>query len=127
MAAMSLDSVMRSGGRLVLVGDPQQLPPTVLSRKAADRGLCLSIFDRLYNALREDTTAVVQLSLCYRMRPLPLSWPNVVFYNKSTRTGLTDPFRQRPPVEGLPWREILPWDSARLEDLAKTTATTSED
>eukprot|EP00959_Pyramimonas_sp_CCMP1952_P052182 1090503-Pyramimonas_sp.AAC.1 len=77
MAAMSLDSVMRSGGRLVLVGDPEQLPPAVLSREAADRGLCLSIFDRLRNALGEDTSAVVQLSLCYRMRPLLLSWPSV--------------------------------------------------
>eukprot|EP00959_Pyramimonas_sp_CCMP1952_P470359 9496509-Pyramimonas_sp.AAC.1 len=28
MAAMSLDSVIRSGGHLVLVGDPEQLPAT---------------------------------------------------------------------------------------------------
>eukprot|EP00959_Pyramimonas_sp_CCMP1952_P404967 8487546-Pyramimonas_sp.AAC.1 len=39
MAAMSLVSVIRSGGHLLLVGDPKQLPPTALSRKAADRGL----------------------------------------------------------------------------------------
>eukprot|EP00959_Pyramimonas_sp_CCMP1952_P330979 6931085-Pyramimonas_sp.AAC.1 len=76
MAAMSLDSAIRSGGHLVLVGDPKQLPPTALSRKAADLGLCLSIFDRLHTALGGETTAVVQLSLCYRMRPLLLSWPN---------------------------------------------------
>eukprot|EP00959_Pyramimonas_sp_CCMP1952_P145242 3041002-Pyramimonas_sp.AAC.1 len=36
MAAMSLDSVTRSGRHLVLVGDPKQLPPAVISRKAAD-------------------------------------------------------------------------------------------
>eukprot|EP00959_Pyramimonas_sp_CCMP1952_P026149 548907-Pyramimonas_sp.AAC.1 len=57
-AAMSLVNVIRSGEHLLLIGDPKQLPPTVLSRKAADRGLCLSMFDRLHNALGEDTPAV---------------------------------------------------------------------
>eukprot|EP00959_Pyramimonas_sp_CCMP1952_P127944 2675582-Pyramimonas_sp.AAC.1 len=76
MAAMSLDSVIRSGGHLVLVGDPKQLPPSVISRKAADQGLCLSIFDRLHHALGDGQSSVVQLSLCYRMRPLLLAWPN---------------------------------------------------
>eukprot|EP00959_Pyramimonas_sp_CCMP1952_P278538 5823778-Pyramimonas_sp.AAC.1 len=127
MAAMSLDSVIRSGGHLVLVGDPKQIPPTVLFRKAADLGLCISIFDRLHNALGDDNTAVVQLSLCYRTHPLLLSWPSAAFYNNSIRTGLTDPLTQRPPVAGLPWREPLPWDNERLEALAKATATPSED
>eukprot|EP00959_Pyramimonas_sp_CCMP1952_P136420 2854691-Pyramimonas_sp.AAC.1 len=124
MAAMSLDSVIRSVGHLALVGDPKQLPPTVLSREAADLGLCLSIFDRLRNALGDETSAVVQLSFCYRMRPLLLPWPNVAFYND---TGLTDPFAQRPLIEGLPWRKLLPWDNKRLEALAEATATPSED
>eukprot|EP00959_Pyramimonas_sp_CCMP1952_P075741 1583175-Pyramimonas_sp.AAC.1 len=73
MAAMSLVNVIRSGGRLILVGDPGQLPPAVLSRKAADRGLCLSIFDKLFNALGGGSPAVVQLNLCYRMQSLLLS------------------------------------------------------
>eukprot|EP00959_Pyramimonas_sp_CCMP1952_P360848 7557620-Pyramimonas_sp.AAC.1 len=83
MAAMSLVNVIRSGGRLLLVGDPRQLPPTVLSRKAADRGLCLSIFDRLRKALGGDTPAVMQLGPCYRVHLLLLSWPNGAFYNKA--------------------------------------------
>eukprot|EP00959_Pyramimonas_sp_CCMP1952_P405173 8491885-Pyramimonas_sp.AAC.1 len=98
MAAKSLVSVIRSGGHLLLIGDQKQLPPTVLSRKAADRGLCLSIFDRLHDALGGGTAAVVQLTLCYRMHALLLPWPNVVFYNKAIKTGLTDPLRQRPLV-----------------------------
>ena len=35
------------GGRLVLVGDPQQLPATVLSRAAAAASLAQSLFERL--------------------------------------------------------------------------------
>ena len=38
------------GGRLVLVGDPQQLPATVLSRAAERAGLGLSLFERLQQA-----------------------------------------------------------------------------
>ena len=37
-------------GRLVLVGDPQQLPATVLSRAAERAGLGLSLFERLQKA-----------------------------------------------------------------------------
>eukprot|EP00959_Pyramimonas_sp_CCMP1952_P087593 1832979-Pyramimonas_sp.AAC.1 len=83
MATMPLDSVIRSGGRLLLVGDPEQLPPTVIFRKAADQGLCLSMFDRLHDALRGNESAVMQLSLCYRVHPLLLAWPNWVFYNST--------------------------------------------
>eukprot|EP00959_Pyramimonas_sp_CCMP1952_P401913 8421919-Pyramimonas_sp.AAC.1 len=61
------------------------------------------------------------------MHPLLLSWPNVAFYNNSIRSGLTDPFTQRPLVEGLPWRELLPWDRERLEALAEATAPPTED
>eukprot|EP00959_Pyramimonas_sp_CCMP1952_P011935 251887-Pyramimonas_sp.AAC.1 len=43
------------------------------------------------------------------------------------RTGLTDPLRQRPLVAGLPWQQILPWDSARLIELAEATESTPED
>ena len=34
-------------GSVVLVGDPQQLPATVLSRAARKAGLALSLFERL--------------------------------------------------------------------------------
>eukprot|EP00959_Pyramimonas_sp_CCMP1952_P248462 5193398-Pyramimonas_sp.AAC.1 len=118
MAAMSLDSVIRSGGHLVLVGDPKQLPPTVISRRAAGQGLCLSIVDRLHQALGEHQSAVMQLRLCYRMHPLLLDWPNWVFYNNTMQTGLADPLTQRPLVKGLPWQEFQPWSNVRLEELA---------
>jgi senataxin len=51
--------------RLVLVGDPRQLPATVLSRKAERAGLGLSLFERLERANHE----VVMLTIQYRMHP----------------------------------------------------------
>eukprot|EP00959_Pyramimonas_sp_CCMP1952_P255825 5343427-Pyramimonas_sp.AAC.1 len=36
---------------------PSSSPPIVISRKAADQGLCLSIFDRLHHALGEHESA----------------------------------------------------------------------
>eukprot|EP00959_Pyramimonas_sp_CCMP1952_P394183 8259398-Pyramimonas_sp.AAC.1 len=127
MATMSLQSVIRSGGHLVLVGDPKQLPPTVISRKAADLGLCLSIFDRLHHAMRDYESAVIQLSLRYRMHPLILAWPSWVFYNNTMRTGLVHPLTQRPLVKGLLWQEFRPWDDDKLEKLAEAARTGSDD
>jgi superfamily I DNA and/or RNA helicase len=51
--------------RLVLVGDPRQLPATVLSRKADKFGLGRSLFERLEKAEHE----VVMLTIQYRMHP----------------------------------------------------------
>lgn len=39
--------LLAPGGRLVLVGDPQQLPATVVSRAAAAAALAQSLFERL--------------------------------------------------------------------------------
>lgn len=51
--------------RLVLVGDPRQLPATVLSKSAAGAGLSRSLFERLERADHE----VVMLTIQYRMHP----------------------------------------------------------
>jgi senataxin len=51
--------------RLVLVGDPRQLPATVLSNAAAHAGLGRSLFERLERADHE----VVMLTVQYRMHP----------------------------------------------------------
>lgn len=51
--------------RLVLVGDPRQLPATVLSKAAAKAGLGRSLFERLERADHE----VVMLTIQYRMHP----------------------------------------------------------
>ncbi len=42
--------LLAPAGRLVLVGDPQQLPATVVSRAAAAAALAQSLFERLMQA-----------------------------------------------------------------------------
>eukprot|EP00959_Pyramimonas_sp_CCMP1952_P179092 3744007-Pyramimonas_sp.AAC.1 len=61
------------------------------------------------------------------MHPLLLSWPNVAFYNRAIRTGLTNPLAQRPIVEGLPRQQVRPWDEGRLWALAESVNTTTGD
>ncbi len=63
--------------KLILVGDPRQLPPTVLSRTAEKAGLNRSLFERLERAEHE----VVMLSIQYRMHPWIREFPSKFFYN----------------------------------------------
>lgn len=68
---------------LVLVGDPNQLPATILSKVARDRGLGTSLFARLQNTVPH---AVQLLDTQYRMHPEILRWPNKYFYNRRLKT-----------------------------------------
>ncbi|XP_064547599.1 titin homolog [Drosophila montana] len=83
---------LRFGVRgLVLVGDTQQLPATVLSQKAIDFGLGNSMFDRIQRNLKQQLekprgnhfvhTKVFKLSMQYRMHPEICRWPNSYFYD----------------------------------------------
>ncbi|XP_068143421.1 probable helicase senataxin isoform X2 [Drosophila tropicalis] len=75
---------------LVLVGDTQQLPATVISQKAQDFGLANSMFDRIQRCLNDHLdkpgsshlvhTKVFKLSMQYRMHPEICRWPNRYFY-----------------------------------------------
>ncbi len=46
-AALVPVQLLAPGGHVVLVGDPKQLPPTVLSRAAEASNLAQSLFERL--------------------------------------------------------------------------------
>jgi senataxin len=59
-------------GRIVLVGDPCQLPPTVLSRAAEAAMLTQSLFERLARA----GWPVTMLREQYRMHPLISAFPS---------------------------------------------------
>lgn len=85
-------------GRLVLVGDQQQLPPVCLSRRAKTLGLGFSLFDRL---LRYPSMLPALLNLQYRMHPLLSRWPSETFYGGRLLDGITG--LQRPPVPGFNW------------------------
>ncbi|XP_034250544.1 probable helicase senataxin [Thrips palmi] len=68
---------------LVLVGDPNQLPATILSKIARDKGLSTSLFARLQNVVPK---AVQMLDMQYRMHPEILKWPNKYFYHRRLKS-----------------------------------------
>uniref|UniRef100_A0A1A9V7K9 AAA+ ATPase domain-containing protein n=1 Tax=Glossina austeni TaxID=7395 RepID=A0A1A9V7K9_GLOAU len=81
---------------LVLVGDTQQLPATVLSQKADDLGLSTSMFTRIQNCLDNaiNSTNLINynyivsgLNVQYRMHPEICKWPNLYFYKNKLIDG----------------------------------------
>ena len=70
--------------RTVLVGDPNQLPPTVISQMAVTFAYEQSLFQRLQKI---DPSAVQLLSLQYRMHPDISSFPSSYFYGGKLADG----------------------------------------
>ena len=70
--------------RLLAAGDPAQLPPTVLSRRASDLGLSRSLLDRLMHGCGY---AYAMLDVQYRMNPAIASFPALHFYNSKVING----------------------------------------
>jgi len=108
-------------GRLVMVGDHCQLPPTVISAMAsvgASDGaatssiLTTSLFERLARFLQaapgehkeSRSVATAFLPRQYRMHPAISSWPNERFYSGLLQNGCLP--RDRPPILGLNWPNI---------------------
>jgi ATP-dependent RNA/DNA helicase IGHMBP2 len=69
------------GKKLVLCGDPQQLPPVVFSQRAAKLGLGRSLLE---TAMADDNTVV--LNEQYRMAPEIVASINPFFYHDQLRT-----------------------------------------
>ena len=70
--------------KCILVGDPKQLPPTVLSRKAAKFQYEQSLFARMENNHKED---VHLLDTQYRMHPEISLFPSNTFYDSRLKDG----------------------------------------
>ena len=70
--------------RLLVVGDPKQLPATVTSRRATEFGLAKSLHERLMYDLK---CAHVMLNVQYRMRPEISAFPNERFYENMVGNG----------------------------------------
>uniref|UniRef100_A0A8C0BIT2 Senataxin n=1 Tax=Buteo japonicus TaxID=224669 RepID=A0A8C0BIT2_9AVES len=82
--------------KLVLVGDPRQLPPTVKSVKAQEYGYDQSLMARLHRHLEEQvqknvlrSLPVVQLTVQYRMHPDICLFPSNYVYGRSLKTDKT--------------------------------------
>uniref|UniRef100_A0A8B9CUP1 Senataxin n=1 Tax=Anser brachyrhynchus TaxID=132585 RepID=A0A8B9CUP1_9AVES len=79
--------------KLILVGDPRQLPPTVKSEKAQDYGYDQSLMARLHRHLEEQvqknvlrSLPVVQLTVQYRMHPDICLFPSNYVYGRALKT-----------------------------------------
>lgn len=70
--------------RVLLVGDPLQLPATILSRKAATLGLAKSLQERL---MLECGHPHVMLNIQYRMKPDIARFPSSRFYDSKLLNG----------------------------------------
>ncbi|XP_031433950.1 probable helicase senataxin isoform X1 [Clupea harengus] len=72
---------------LVLVGDPDQLPPTVISQKAKELGYDQSLMARLFKCIhRLSPPRIHFLSQQYRMHPDICSFPSKYIYNNILKT-----------------------------------------
>lgn len=65
--------------RVVLAGDPCQLPPTVLSHEAADAGLAVSLMERVMATLGPSVSRL--LTVQYRMHADIMTFSSNEFYN----------------------------------------------
>ena len=69
--------------RVILVGDPQQLPSTVISSEAKRRGYDISLFERLMRGGH----IPMMLRTQYRMHPAIRAFPSLHFYDNKLKDG----------------------------------------
>eukprot|EP00775_Hariotina_reticulata_P007630 gene7630-7832_t len=83
--------------QMMLVGDPKQLPATVISRTAAQQGYSRSLFERLQLL----GLPALLLDVQYRCRPEISYWPNYYFYSgrlkdgSNLSVGIITPYRRQ--------------------------------
>ncbi|XP_061055698.1 probable helicase senataxin isoform X3 [Eubalaena glacialis] len=90
----TLTPLIHRCSKLILVGDPKQLPPTVISVKAQDYGYDQSMMARFYKLLEENVEhnvigrlPVLQLTIQYRMHPDICLFPSNYVYNRNLKTN----------------------------------------
>ncbi|KRH94636.1 tRNA-splicing endonuclease positive effector (SEN1) [Pseudoloma neurophilia] len=74
--------------KIILIGDPRQLPPTVLSKS---KPYASSLFDRLMKS-----QPVLLLDVQYRMHPEIADFPNKYFYQSMLKNDISVLKRQNP-------------------------------
>ncbi len=106
---VALAAILR-GGVVVLAGDPQQLPPTVVAEDPEARvGLASTLFERC--AARWSSAGTVMLTTQYRMSEALMRFPSEVHYGGRLTAGasnrdhrLGDLLDAPPsPRDGRPW------------------------
>nr|XP_055035797.1 probable helicase senataxin isoform X1 [Misgurnus anguillicaudatus]XP_055035798.1 probable helicase senataxin isoform X1 [Misgurnus anguillicaudatus] len=81
---------------VILVGDPNQLPPTVVSQKAKELGYDQSLMVRLCKSLQSNSqpSPVFLLSMQYRMHPDICEFPSKYIYNNTLKNDWQGQCRQ---------------------------------
>ncbi|CAL5401971.1 unnamed protein product [Camellia sinensis] len=67
------------GSRCILAGDHLQLPPTIQSVEAEEKGLGRTLFERLTDLCGDEVTSM--LTVQYRMHELIMTWSSKELYN----------------------------------------------
>ena len=83
--------------KCIMVGDPNQLPPTVLSQAAASFNYEQSLFVRMQ---QNNPNSVYLLDVQYRMHPQISAFPSAQFYQSRLKDG-----------EGMAAKNERPWHS----------------
>ncbi|KAL8453752.1 hypothetical protein Emed_000693 [Eimeria media] len=112
---------------VVLIGDHKQLPPTIVSREASDRGLGVSLLERFVGS---GIASIHLLNEQRRMHPTIALFPNMQFYQGKIFSRDVDDCN-RPPVAGFLWpsphsRVCLIDISAGLANMEQSLGTSKE-
>ena len=96
----TLVPIVRGCKQLVLVGDHKQLPPTVISSRAEEMGLKISLFERLVELGVESTMLMEQ----YRMHSCIAEFPSRQSYEGLLSNAISN--EKRPAPIGLIWPDF---------------------
>jgi hypothetical protein len=107
---------------LLLVGDPQQLPPTVRSRTAAELGLGCSLMERL----QAMGLPALLLDTQYRMHPGICEFPSKRFYAGKLKSQPKP--SDRPHAPGVAWPStVVPVAFVDVKGEEKRTTSVTDD
>lgn len=95
--------------KCVMVGDPNQLPPTVLSQKAASFNYEESLFVRMQ---RNNPQSIYLLDVQYRMHPEISKFPSAQFYDSKLADGAG-----MLQLNQRPWHQDFPLSPYRFFDI----------
>ncbi|XP_046745747.1 uncharacterized protein LOC124410993 [Diprion similis] len=108
--AETLIPLMLGVNTLVLVGDPAQLPATIISQRAKRLGLDQSLFSRIQRAQENlKNNSIIMLDTQYRMDSHISHWPNQFFYGGKLKNA-----------EVNDGRTVLPFYPYRILNMATT-------
>jgi ATP-dependent RNA/DNA helicase IGHMBP2 len=79
--------ILQGARKLILAGDHLQLPPTIMSKEAAVRGLDLTLMKRLIDAYGDECTRM--LTVQYRMNRLINDWISEQLYESRLRPDVS--------------------------------------